>query len=255
MSWTSPESALCYDEWAQTPQGMFALRQEERLLRGLLAPWPRRKRRLLDLGCGTGQFLDFFWSSGFDLTGLDKSPAMLARAKEKMGQRVDFHLGQGEHLPFADHEFDYVSIMTVLEFVDDPGAVLHEAARVARLGILVTFLNRFSLYGLSVRLARKKSSLAQAHWFTWAEMRRLLRTTIPIASWQARSILLGPPATWKESLLFRQINSQTLFPWLGAFCAVRLDLTVSRVQTPLLAWKRDPTVVLEKIPGAFSNLS
>lgn len=56
-----------------------------------------------------------------------------------MGCRVDLHLGQGDHVPFEDREFDYVSIMTVLEFVDDPGSVLREAVRVARKGVLVTF--------------------------------------------------------------------------------------------------------------------
>ncbi|NCC94898.1 MAG: methyltransferase domain-containing protein, partial [Opitutae bacterium] len=47
-----------------------------------MAPWPRRKQKLLDIGCGTGMFLEFFWSCGFDLTGMDKSPDMLARARD-----------------------------------------------------------------------------------------------------------------------------------------------------------------------------
>ena len=241
MPWKSPESARRYDQWAKTPQGAFALRQEENLLQGLIAPWPRRKQKLLDIGCGTGLFLEFFWSCGFDPTGLDHSSAMLALAREKMGSRADLHLGKAEHVPFEDREFDYVSIMTVLEFVDDPGAVLREAARVARKGVLVTFLNRSSLYGWSVRLSRNRSSLSQAHWFSWTEMRQLINANIPSGFLQARSILLGPPATWKPFPLIRQLNSLPLFPWLGALTAVRIDLTAPYAQTPLMAWSTEPT--------------
>lgn len=242
MSWKSAESARRYDQWAKTSQGAFALRQEEKLLQGLIAPWPRRRRTLLDIGCGTGLFLEFFWACGFDTTGLDQSPAMLVRAREKMGCRVDLHLGQAEHVPFEDREFDYASVMTVLEFVDDPGAVLREAARVARQGILVTFLNRSSLYGWSVRFSKKQSSLSRARWFTWIEMRQLIQKNIPDGFMQAQSILLGPPSTWKPIPLIRHMNSLPVFPWLGALTAVRIDLTAPPAQTPLMAWNTEPTV-------------
>ena len=79
MRWNR-ESAVRYDKWAGTVRGSFALQQEKKLLQGVIAPWPRRKQKLLDIGCGTGMFLEFFWSCGFDLTGMDKSPDMLARA-------------------------------------------------------------------------------------------------------------------------------------------------------------------------------
>ncbi len=241
MPWTK-DSALRYDQWAQSLKGRFALEQEERLLQGMISSWPRRKQRLLDVGCGTGLFLDFFWSCGFDLTGIDKSPDMLARAREKMDSRVDLHVGVAEHLPFDDREFDYVTIMTVLEFVDDPAAVLLEAARVARKGILITFLNRCSLYGWSVRMGKKKSSLSRAHWFSWCELRGLIQKSIGHGSVAASSILLGPPSTWTKTPPFRQMNSLPVSPYLGAVTAVRIDLNAPRAQTPLMAWNTEPTM-------------
>jgi SAM-dependent methyltransferase len=240
MTWDS-ETAARYETWANSTCGSFALQQEEKLLQGVIAPWPRRKQRLLDIGCGTGFFLEFFWSCGFDLTGIDLSPDMLARAREKIGNRADLHLGNADHLPFEDREFDYAAIMTVLEFVDDPGRVLREAARVARKGILVMFLNRLSLNGLSVRLWRRHSSLAGARWFSWLEMRGLIQKNISPGSMEARSILVGPSCTWKQTPVIRLVNSTPLFPWLGAVTAVRIDLTAPRAQTPLMAWKTEPT--------------
>jgi SAM-dependent methyltransferase len=241
MSWDA-DTAARYDTWAKSPCGSFALRQEEKLLQGVIASWPRRKQRLLDIGCGTGFFLEFFWSCGFDLTGIDLSPDMLASAREKIGNRADLHLGSADHLPFEDREFDYASIMTVLEFVDDPGKVLREAARVARKGVLVMYLNRFSLHGLSVRLGRSHSTLAGARWFSWFEMRGLIQKNILPGSMEARSILLGPSCTWNEIPVIRLLNSMPVFPWLGAVTAVRVDLTATRAQTPLMAWKTEPTV-------------
>jgi len=241
MSWDA-NTAARYDQWASSPCGSFALRQEEKLLQGIIAPWPRRKQKLLDIGCGTGVFLEFFWSCGFDLTGIDLSPDMLASAREKMGQRVDLHLGDAEHLPFEDREFDYASLMTVLEFVDDPEQVLREAARVARKGVLITFLNRSSLYGWSVRLGKKQSSLSRAHWYTWTEMRELIQRTINPGAMSARSILIGMSCTWNRAPVVRQLNSISVFPWMGAVTAVRIDLTAPRARTPIMALKTEPTV-------------
>lgn len=50
--------------------------------------WPFLQRafggagRLLDLGCGTGEHSRFLASKGFDVTGIDASPAMLAKATD-----------------------------------------------------------------------------------------------------------------------------------------------------------------------------
>lgn len=221
--------------------GSFALGQQKKLLSGMLACWPRRRQKLLDIGCGTGIFLEFFWSGGFEVTGVDKSPDMLAEARKKMGGRAELHLAPAEHLPFDDREFDYVSLMTVLEFVEDPESVLREAARVARKGVLITFLNRFSLYGLSVRLRKRESTLSQADWFGWLKMRELIRKNIRPGQMVSRSVLLGPPMTWKPVFGLSHINGLELFPWCGAVTAVRADLSPIPTGTPLMAWKTEPT--------------
>ncbi|NLY42133.1 MAG: methyltransferase domain-containing protein [Desulfovibrionales bacterium] len=241
MHWKTTEQARAYDTWATHPQGMFALQQERRLLQNMLAPWPRRKQKLLDIGCGTGFFLDFFWEGGFDVTGIDISPAMLALAREKKGHRSDLHVGSAEHLPFADREFDYASLLTVLEFVDDPGLALREAARVSRKGIVLLFLNKLSLYRCSVRLSRMDTALSRVQWFSWWRMRALIQKNLPSCYMRARSVLVGPPFTWRPVLGLRHLNSLFLPPWCGAVTAVRIDLTAPYAQTPLMAWETEPS--------------
>ncbi len=43
-----------YETWFKTPAGQFALEQEFGLMDHLISGWPRRKRKLLEVGCGTG---------------------------------------------------------------------------------------------------------------------------------------------------------------------------------------------------------
>lgn len=49
-----------------------------------------------------------------------------------------FIQADGEHLPFKDHEFDYVICRHVLEHVDDPVQFVTEQARVAKMGYIET---------------------------------------------------------------------------------------------------------------------
>ena len=93
MDW-SEEIASKYDGWAESRQGQFVLQHEKRLFQRLLSPWPRRRQTLLEPGCGTGIFLEFFWEAGFDVSGIDSSSAMLARARKRLGSKAELHLGQ-----------------------------------------------------------------------------------------------------------------------------------------------------------------
>lgn len=222
--------------WAATPRGVFALRHEKRLLQYMVSGWPRRGHSLLDVGCGPGFFLEFFWESGFDVTGIDASPAMIAAARERLGFRSDFHLGKADLLPFEDNAFDFVSLLNVLEFVENPTAVIDEACRVASRGVLVGVLNRWSPYYLShgLPVPGAKGRLRAGRWKTLPEMYRLIRRASCGSRITWRSVLHGPVWTWREGRLPALLNGGVALNPFGAYLALRVDTGLGVPLTPIL---------------------
>ncbi|MBI9078769.1 MAG: methyltransferase domain-containing protein [Pseudodesulfovibrio sp.] len=235
MGW-DPER---YEEWFDTPEGRFALDQEARLLQSVLAGWPRRGHKLLEIGCGTGLFLEMLYQMGFDVTGTDNSPEMIMAARKRFQNRAEFHLGDGEHLGYGDNEFDYAFLWSVLEFTKDPEAMLSEAARVAEKGLLIGFLNKNSLY-YSMNVSKSGSTLSKANWSTWCEMQDLVKKTTGFTPTLARSVLPGPTQTWKPSGLCKVVNQGIFPPFVGAFSAVRVDFVNMKPLNPLFAWRTQP---------------
>jgi ubiquinone/menaquinone biosynthesis C-methylase UbiE len=88
---------------------------------------------LLDIGCGTGLFVEKYIENGGHATGLDISGKMVARARRRCSG-CEFTVGVGEKLPFRDNSFDAVSSLLVFSYVRDPGAMLAETYRVLRPG-------------------------------------------------------------------------------------------------------------------------
>lgn len=109
---------------------------------------------VLDLGCGTGAVLERLLALDRRLgsyTGLDLSPAMLARARAKFGRLTDVRFAQLDLRvdPLPDGPFDCIVSAWALEHVPEPRRLV-EAAR-ARLrpgGRLVLF---FELDGAGPR--------------------------------------------------------------------------------------------------------
>jgi SAM-dependent methyltransferase len=92
---------------------------------------------VLDLGCGTGELATTIAASGMRATGCDISPEMLHRAAaaDPAGTVHWVRLDPGwRRLPFEPRTFDGVVAASVLEYVEDPEAVLRECCRVLRPG-------------------------------------------------------------------------------------------------------------------------
>jgi ubiquinone/menaquinone biosynthesis C-methylase UbiE len=91
---------------------------------------------LLDIGCGSGIFLEAFAARGLFCAGVDLNPAMLRATRECVfGARVASAVA--ESLPFANKSFDLLFLAHILHEVDNPAAVLAECGRVARRRIAV----------------------------------------------------------------------------------------------------------------------
>ncbi|MGL1863403.1 MAG: methyltransferase domain-containing protein [Pseudodesulfovibrio sp.] len=235
MAW-DPER---YERWFDTPEGQFALEREAQLLQSVLAGWPRRKHKLLEIGCGTGLFLEMLYEMGFDITGIDSSPEMIMAARKRFKNRAELHLGNGELMPFADNEFDYAFLWTVLEFTEDPAAMLAEATRVAEKGLLIGFLNKNSLY-YTMNIKGTGGTLDKGNWHTWCEVQDMIKEATGFRPTMARSVLPGPTQTWSKNIIAKKLNSCLCPPSVGAFTAVRVDFTNMKPLNPLFAWKAEP---------------
>lgn len=96
-------------------------------------------RRVLDVACGTGAVSQELARAGHEVVGLDQNEGMLAVARERM-PGVQFVVGEAERLPFADGEFDALTVTYLLRYVDDPTAAVRELARVVKPGGVVAML-------------------------------------------------------------------------------------------------------------------
>jgi ubiquinone/menaquinone biosynthesis C-methylase UbiE len=93
-----------------------------------------RESRVLDVGCGTGNYAAALTeSTGCRMFGVDPSEQMLARARGAAPWESLLH-ARAEKLPFDDNSFDLVMSTDVIHHIDNRDAYFHEAARVLRPG-------------------------------------------------------------------------------------------------------------------------
>jgi len=102
--------------------------------------------RVLDLGCGPGNMLDFLTGQG-DVYGSDFSADALRFCAERGHGRLfraDFH-----QLPLGSSRFDLITCIDVIEHLADDRRAIHELARILRPGgLLVVSVPAFmSLWG------------------------------------------------------------------------------------------------------------
>ena len=91
-------------------------------------------KKILDVGCGFGQYVDFLSSQGFESFGVDNVAEFIRIAK--LTKRGIFVKGKAEKLPFEANFFDTVCLFDILEHADDI-KILKEAKRISIKRILV----------------------------------------------------------------------------------------------------------------------
>ncbi len=231
----SREDAERLERWFRSARGQKALEMEQGLFTKV---WkPISSQRVLEVGCGTGVFLEWFRSQGHMVTGLDPSEACLEMAQGRLGHTVRLAQGFAESLPYEDNEFDTVALITTLEFVDEPYAALREAFRVARRNVLVGALNRFSMGGLhyGVRSFWKNSIYSHARFFSVFQLSRMcdriLYGAVPI-EWRTCFSYPLPLLPYLDFVQRIPLSQHTPF---GLFIAMRVDMRcrVRTVQNPV----------------------
>lgn len=97
----------------------------------------RRGQTVLEVGCGAGVDLARFARGGALVTGVDVAPSAIALARanfEQLGLQGDFQVADGEHLPFADNQFDLVYAHGVVQYTANPKRLVDEVRRVLKPG-------------------------------------------------------------------------------------------------------------------------
>jgi 2-polyprenyl-3-methyl-5-hydroxy-6-metoxy-1,4-benzoquinol methylase len=95
--------------------------------------------RLLDVGCGTGNFLAGMAALGWEATGVEFDDGALRTARQHKGIMV--YPGSVEEQGFSDNSFDAITLSNVIEHVPDPAATLAELKRILAPGgrlVLIT---------------------------------------------------------------------------------------------------------------------
>lgn len=88
---------------------------------------------VLDVACGSGLSLTLAAARGATVAGIDASAAQLEVARERL-PAADLREGEMDTLPFADAQFDLVTICNALQYAEDTVTALKEMRRVARPG-------------------------------------------------------------------------------------------------------------------------
>ncbi|SDG77603.1 demethylmenaquinone methyltransferase [Microbacterium pygmaeum] len=103
---------------------------------------PRPGQRILDLAAGTGASAVALARSGAQVVAADFSPGMIAEGQRRYGasapgggiRNLSFVEADATDLPFADEEFDTVTMSFGLRNVNDPKRALRELQRVTKPG-------------------------------------------------------------------------------------------------------------------------
>lgn len=96
--------------------------------------------RLLDVGCGAGEFLAYAASAGAGVSGADPAPGMALAAQRRV-RDADVQVAGFEELPWPPDSFDVVVAVNALQFAEDIDAGLREMIRVSTSGGRIAVAN------------------------------------------------------------------------------------------------------------------
>ena len=100
-------------------------RQFLEIFKNLKPHIPSNYNKSLDIGCGSGLFVEIFASNGFEAYGGEPSRSLAKYCKQK---NLNVTNGTIEDLSL-DEKFDVITIVDVIEHVTDPKSLIQEAVK------------------------------------------------------------------------------------------------------------------------------
>jgi L-amino acid N-acyltransferase YncA len=152
------------------------------------------KGKMLDIGCSTGAFFEYFDKTRWERYGVELSPSAAVYASETIGAQV--HTGTLRSANYPDNYFDLVTMIDMFYYVDDPRSELQEVARVLHPKGLVAI----EIAGQAYMLARSRGILcflsegrwtrlntdsAYLYWYSPKSLEKLLNIWgLQVIDWQ-----------------------------------------------------------------------
>jgi len=119
--------AVTYSE-ARAPKSSYP----QKLIEYLVDRFAIKKdSKLLEIGCGRGDFLKEFSNAGLDCYGIDREPSAIEYSKELNIKICDI---SNEAIPFPDEYFDVVYHKSLIEHLYDPENLMRESFRTLKKG-------------------------------------------------------------------------------------------------------------------------
>jgi ubiquinone/menaquinone biosynthesis C-methylase UbiE len=145
-----------YDEWYE--ENRFAYESEIQAIKKLIP----KDGNGLEVGVGTGRFAVPFgiW------IGVEPAKAMAEIARKR---GIEVYDAKGEKLPFDDDSFDFVLMVTVICFLENPVQALEEANRVIKSGghIIIGMIDKNSPLGKIYESKKDESKFYKyAHFYS-----------------------------------------------------------------------------------------
>jgi len=212
-----------YDQWYKSAKGQMYDRLEKKVI-GQYLPKNIGEKKLLEVGCGTGHWSQFFSKYGFEVTGVDISERMIDIAKSKNIPNASFQVADSHSLSFADETFDVTATITTLEFVRDAEAVVREMVRCTRKPggqLLIGALNGLARVNRN-RKQSPESLYVKAQFFSPSQLKQLLepfgRLAMVTSGFVPNQKLFLPLAPLIDTI------GRTLHVPYGAFIAAKVRL-------------------------------
>ncbi len=207
--------------------------------------------KVLDIGCGSGAFLESMRKSGYEIYGTELDGVAYQRASQV--SRIHLQQGNLSHEMFGDARFDAVTIWHVLEHIEDPRSTISTVRELMHPEGLL-FIEVPNLDSLQARMFGK-------HWFHLDPPRHIYQFTDKsltqmleaegftvvdkgTLSWQmggigflqsALNALLRPRDLFYDMLCSRNRCPGGFFPKLGSVVFGALIFPFAALATPLEA--------------------
>jgi SAM-dependent methyltransferase len=138
-----------------------------------------REARLLDIGCGSGDLVDYLGDllGRVSYTGIDAAERAISIARGRFPSCV-FQVGDAEKLKGIEGTFDFVVSHMVFALLEDPVSALKEVSRVLALGgTFICWTPAYWRMGETEESARLASTMALFDEFTDFRARTMLNQT------------------------------------------------------------------------------